>query len=69
MKYINLIVSICLILPCHAHSLMLSFCDDIVNHTVLEELLTQENKKLSEFDFGDSLTKLLNCLKLDSTNT
>ena len=56
MKYINLIVSICLILPCHVHSLMLSFYDDTVNHTVLEELLMQENKKLPEldFDFVDS---------------
>lgn len=51
MKYINLILSMCLILPCHVHSLMLSFYDDIVNHAVLEELLMQENKKLAEFDF------------------
>lgn len=51
MKYINLIVSMCLILPRHVHSLMLSFYDDIVNHTVLEELLMQENKKLPELDF------------------
>lgn len=37
------------------YSLMLSFYDDIVNHTVLE-LLMQENKKLLEldFDFVDS---------------
>lgn len=54
MKYINLIVSMCLILPCHVHSLMLSFSDDTVNHTVLEELLMPQNKKLPELDFVDS---------------
>lgn len=41
----------CLILPCHAHSLMLSFSDDIINHTVLEELLMPKNKKWPELDF------------------
>lgn len=51
MKYINLIVSMCLILPCHAHSLMLSFSDDTVNHSVLEEWLMPQNKKLPELDF------------------
>lgn len=33
------------------YTLMLSFYDDIVNHTLLEELLMQENKKLPELDF------------------
>lgn len=69
MKYINLIVSICLILPCHVHALMLSFYEDIVSHAVLEELLMQGNKTLPEldFDFIDSYTKLLKkhkCLKI-----
>lgn len=45
MRYINLIVSICLILPCQAYSRMLSFYDATVNHAILEELLTQENLK------------------------
>lgn len=48
----------CLILPCHVHSLMLSFYDGIVNHAVLEELLMQGNKKLPEPDLLDSQANL-----------
>jgi hypothetical protein len=57
MRYINLIVSMCLILPCHAYSLMLSFYDAIVNHAIFKKLLMQENfKKWPELDFNFAVT-------------